>query len=126
MLRLKERRGLLWGLRLLLLLHKAKRICGGVLGHNESSGLRLHLRLRERLGHPERGTSHHRHLLLSEWIVLSMLLEVGGGWAGISMLEHVTRVEATDAPVGLWVEHVLLLTLNGREEVDHVLRRLGT
>ena len=68
-------------LRLLLLLHEAERICGGVLGHNESSGLRLHLRLRERLGHPERGTSHHRHLLLSEWIVLSMLLEVGGGRA---------------------------------------------
>ena len=42
--------------------------------------------------------------------------------------EDAAQVSVTDAnaPIGLRVEHVLLLVLNGREEVDHVLRRLGT
>ena len=78
MLGLEEWRGLLRRLLLLLLLHEAERIRRGGLRHDESSWLWLHLRLRERLCHPERGPGHHLHLLLRERIVLSMLLEVGG------------------------------------------------
>ena len=81
MLRLEERCGLLRRLLLLLLLHEAEWVRRGVLRHNEPSWLWLHLRLCECLCHPERGPGHHLHLLLREWIVLSMLLEVGGGRA---------------------------------------------
>lgn len=57
-----------------------------------------------------------------------MLLEVGSGRADNKASEDIAQIVVTDAgtPVGLRVEHVLLLVLNGREEVDHVLRRLGT